>query len=260
MTAYCITNAAHGVILQGYNAQKASFSRRIDVRQIGHALLRLDAYNEEYFITLPSLHIEGLISGSPFVELNKTTYITSSSGYTSRVEYSGRGWLSGKKNSFTASLYAHGHERDPLYTVEGQWSSDFIIRDAKTKQTVESWDHKAHKTTPLLVAPLEQQDELETRRAWKKVAEAVARGDMGTTSAEKTLIEVKQRELRRVEKEEGREWERVFFSRAAQHSALSKLAAQIGEGLEQDKTNGVWVYDPVKASQAARPYRPGTMP
>lgn len=62
VTAYCIWNNDHGIRLQGYNAQKASFSRTIHVKQIGHALLHLDKFDEYYLITLPSLHIEGLIS------------------------------------------------------------------------------------------------------------------------------------------------------------------------------------------------------
>jgi len=260
VTAYCITNATHGVRLQGYNAQKASFSRRIEVKQIGHALLHLESFNEDHLITLPSLHIEGLISGSPFVELNKSTHIVSSSGYTSRIDYSGRGWLSGKKNSFTASLFPTGHEKDPLYAIEGQWTGEFTIRDVRTKAVVDSWDHKAHKTTPLRVAPLEAQDELETRRAWRRVAEGISRGDMNLVAHEKTLIEQKQRQLRQAEKEAGGEWDRVFFRRATAHPVFAKLAGHVGEGLETDKTNGVWLFDDAKAKQAQKPYRPGTMP
>ena len=105
MTAYSIWNAKHGVRLTGYNAQKASFGRTINVKQVGHAVLHIDKYNEDYLITLPALHIEGLITGSPYVELERSTLIVSSSGFTSKVDYSGKGWLSGKKNSFTASMY-----------------------------------------------------------------------------------------------------------------------------------------------------------
>jgi hypothetical protein len=262
VTAYSITNASHGVRVQGYNAQKASFSRRIDVKQIGHAMLHLDKYNESYYITLPSLHIEGLITGSPFVELNKSTFIQSSSGYTAKIDYSGRGWLSGKKNSFSASLYPEGREKDALYTVEGQWNADFTIKDTQGKHgtVVDTWDHKKHRVSPLTVAPLAQQDPLETRRAWAKVAAAMKNSDMNTVSAEKTIIENRQREMRRVEKEEGREWERIFFTRVKELPVLETLARKIGESVDQDKTNGVWVFDQQKATSVKSPYRPGAMP
>jgi hypothetical protein len=82
-------------------------------------------------ITLPSLHIEGLITGSPFVELNKTSIIYSSTGYVANIDYSGRGWLSGKKNSFTATLAKEG--KKPIYTISGQWSGDFVVKYSNNK-------------------------------------------------------------------------------------------------------------------------------
>jgi hypothetical protein len=93
-TAYCIRNDKTGVQLEGYNAQKATFKSTIIVKQIGHAVLTVPvgsgdkAQKETYLITLPSLHIEGLIFGAPFVELDGSSFITSSSGYTARIDYS----------------------------------------------------------------------------------------------------------------------------------------------------------------------------
>jgi len=255
VTAYCIWNSKHGVMLQGYNAQKASFSSTINVTQIGHAILHINAFNEDYLITLPSLHIEGLITGSPYVELNKTSYIESSSGYTAKIDYSGKGWLSGKKNSFTASLYPKGREKEPVYTASGQWTGSFTIYDAKTKKVVDSFDPNVTKTTPLTVAPIEQQDDMESRRAWQKVAQAISKGDMDTTSYEKSIIENEQREMRRKEKDEGREWDRRFFTRAETHSVLNELSKEIGENINDTMTNGIWIFDPEKAKNAQPPFR-----
>lgn len=70
VTAYSIFNETHKVRLEGYNGQRASFSgRTITVRQIGHAKLHLGGFDEDYLITLPSLHIEGLVYGTPYVGL-----------------------------------------------------------------------------------------------------------------------------------------------------------------------------------------------
>ncbi|OQO07920.1 hypothetical protein B0A48_06712 [Cryoendolithus antarcticus] len=257
VTAYSIWNDKHGVRLQGYNAQKASFSRTIHVRQVGHAILHLDAWDEDYLITLPSLHIEGLITGSPYVELNKSTYIVGSNGFTSKVEYSGKGWVSGTKNSITATMYPHGKEKskhDVIYTAEGAWTNNFTIKNAK-KEVVDTYNAKAEPKTPLQVAPIEAQDPLETRRAWQKVAAAILKGDMNTTSAEKTLIENSQREMRKKEAAEGREWERRFFSKAKGLPIFEKLKKEApGESLEADQTNGVWVFDQAKASAAKPPF------
>lgn len=257
VTAYSIWNSKHGVHLQGYNAQKASFSRTINVRQVGHAMLHLDKYDEDYLITLPSIHIESLITGSPYVELNKSTYIVGSNGFTSRVDYSGKGWVSGSKNSLSAIMYPHGKEKsksDVLYTAEGSWTDSFTIKDAK-KHGVEKYDAKHEPKTTLQVSPIEQQDPLESRRAWKLVADAILKADMNTTAHEKTIIEEQQRALRKKEASEHREWERRFFSRAKGLPIFEKLVKDVPYGsLEEDQTNGVWVFDQEKAKNAKPPF------
>lgn len=251
VTAYNIWNNKYGVRLQGYNAQKASFGRTINVKQVGHALLHIDAFNEDYLFTLPAIHIEGLISGSPYVELEKTTYIVSSSGYTSKIDYSGKGWLSGKKNSFTASMYRTGHEKDPIYTVDGQWNQGFKISDSH-KNLVDSYEAAKTPKTPLTVAPVEQQDPLESRRAWTKVAGAIVKGDMNLTAHEKSIIENQQRDMRKKEQAEGKEWERRYFTKVASEPKLEALFKQIpGAHIDADQTNGIWVFDENKAKAHA---------
>jgi hypothetical protein len=48
VTAYAIINEKHGVKLEGYNGQKASFSRgTINVKQIGHAKYHLKKFDED---------------------------------------------------------------------------------------------------------------------------------------------------------------------------------------------------------------------
>lgn len=250
VTAYNIHNDTHGVRLQGYNAQKASFRTTIHVKQVGHAVLHLDKYNEDYLITFPPLHIEGLITGSPYVELNTSSYIIGSNGYACRIDYSGKGWVSGTKNSLHATVYPHGKEKDKssiLYTADGSWTDSFTIKDAK-KSVVDVYNAKKEPKTPLQVAPIAQQDPLESRRAWQRVAEAIQKGDMNATSYEKNIIEEKQRELRKREAGEKREWERRYFTRMESAPVLEKLTKEVpGGSLERDQTNGVWVFDGEKA-------------
>ena len=201
-------------------------------------------------ITLPNIHIEGLIYGSPFVELSKSTYISSSNGYIGKIDYSGKGWLSGKKNSFTASLFQEGKEKDPIYTVEGQWNTGFVIKDGSKKHgaEVEAFDHKTRKITSLTLAPLEEQDPLESNKAWQKVKEAILKSDMDTVGLEKSKIENAQREMRKKEQAEGREWQRRFFTKQESDPLFEKLAKPIGERIENDKTNGIWRFDSQKAA------------
>lgn len=75
---------------------------------------------------------------------------------------------------------------------------------------------------------------------------------MDTTSTEKSKIENSQRELRKKEQAEGREWERRFFTRLPNADAVfQRLSKPIGEKIENDKTGGVWRFDR-KKFEAAR--------
>lgn len=194
--------------------------------------------------------------------MNKSSTITSSTGYVAKIEYSGKGWVTGKKNTFTATLSKEG-SKDILYTIDGQWTDSFIIKEGKSKKEVcrtsfpvkeaitygiqfDLYNAKASKTTPLYIAPLEKQDPLESRNAWAKVQSAIINGDLETTSAEKTKIENEQRELRKKEKEEGREWERRYFTRVQEDPVLKALGDKSGVILEPEKTDGIWVFDDAK--------------
>lgn len=249
-TAYHISNEEHGVTLEGYNAQKASFTKTIHIKQIGHAVYKIAAFNETYVFSLPNLHIEGLILGSPFVELNDKTYMTSSSGFTAKIDYAGKGWVSGKKNSFTATLYPTGKEKNTLYTINGQWTKSFEIREGGSKgNVVETYDTDSVPISPLTVAPIEQQDPLESHRAWQKVAAGVAAGNMDIVGSEKSRIENEQRALRSKEKAEGRVWERRYFTNHTSDDILNSLGPQIGLLPEADKTGGIWRFDRQKAAK-----------
>lgn len=262
-TAYCITNVPTGVQLQGYNAQKATFSTTINIKQIGHAFLTFtdpaDASQKDtYLITLPSLHIEGLIYGTPYIELDGSSFITSSTGFTARVDYSGKGWLSGKKNTVTAVLYPTGKEKEILYSVKGQWNEvlEFHTGPSKSQSSstlIESYDaHKTLKTTPLTVKPIEAQHPLESRRAWAKVAEGIAKGNMELVGTEKSKIENAQRELRAKEKAAGTTWERRYFTAVdGEDAVLKDLGGTVGlsEDGDSDKTGGLWRFDETKAEK-----------
>ena len=247
VTAFAVRNQTHGVTLQGYNAQKMTFERTIRMRRFGHAMLHLDRYDEDYQITFPGFHLEGLIPPPPKMEIDndKPTYIVSSSGFTSRITYSGKGWLRGKRNCFVAEMYRTDEEKAVLYTAEGQWSGTFSINDAKGK-LLETFDTAAAPLCTIQVAPLADQDELESRKAWSSVAAAIHKGNMYEISKEKAKLEVSQRELRKQEENEGRQYERRFFKQAQDDEKSQKLLAAVGLELEPDKTSGIWIWNEEK--------------
>lgn len=263
-TAYCIRNDKTGIELEGYNAQKATFKSTIIVKQIGHAVLRVPLPSgeiESYLITLPGLHIEGLIFGAPFVELDGSSFITSSSGYTAKIDYSGKGWLSGKKNTIVATISPTGKEKEVLFNVTGQWNKTFEIYSGPAKTNskstlVATYDAVNTAQTELEVAPIDKQHPLESRRAWARVAEAIQKGDMDTTGIEKGKIEQAQRDMRAKERSEDRTWERQYFTAVeGKDDVLQQLGKVVSVPVDgdADKTGGLWRFDKTKAeAQAAQ--------
>ncbi|KAI5959682.1 OSM1 [Candida theae] len=220
VTAYAIENAKNNVMLQGYNGITSKISATsINIKQYGHALLDFNDLKESYLITLPPLHIEGLITAAPFVELEGTSYIQASNGYFTVIEYSGRGWVSGKKNTFKARIYrdsfSSSSKENALVTIQGQWSGKSYIDKGSSTPTSKTgelfYDADALKAVHLTVKPIEEQKEFESRRAWEKVADAIRKSDYNLIAEEKSKIENEQRELRRKEKETGTTWQTRWF-------------------------------------------------
>lgn len=218
VTAYAVINESQGVMLQGYSGVKATLSTTsINVKQHGHAILTYSkGLDESYLVTLPPLHIEGLINASPYVELEGTSYIQSSNGYKVVIEYSGKGYFSGKKHSFKARIYrdelALAHKENALATISGQWSDkSYIAKGLQTSKEELFYDALKESKSELVVKPMDQQHELESRRAWAKVADAIRQSNYDLIHTEKSVIENAQREKRAQEAAAGVTWERRWF-------------------------------------------------
>lgn len=279
VTAYSIFNEKNNTYLSGYNEIKSQIyatSLTLNVKQYGHALLEFRNLNESYLITLPGLHIEGLLMASPYVELDGKSYIQSSNGFITVIEYTGKGWVSGKKNSFKAKIYkdkkALEKKATPLRTISGQWSGSSVIYNGSDSKKAEAF-YDAQSSTPehLKVKPIEKQNDLESRKAWKDVASAIKEGSFDKISEAKSKLENTQREKRKEEKSSGKEWQTRWFKKVdssaipelgkqadqpfvnlCQLSGLSKLNVPSGT-FERDakhaKTAEHWRFDPAAFEQ-----------
>ena len=238
-----------------------TFSGHIYIKQIGHAILHIDKFNEDYLIPVPDVKVKNLLTGTPYPELSGTYHISSSNSFVSKIDFSGKGlFSSGKKNSFEAVLYHNEDEASPLYKVEGQWNDKFTFHDVNSKTDLETYDTNAHPGAPLLVADLSEQDPWESRKAWSGVIDALNKGDMQGTSDEKSKIEEGQRGMRKGEEAGGKRWQPLFFKTVQGDHVFDKLAAGIGAQLDADKTVGVWKFDQEKARTATKPYHGGFRP
>lgn len=204
ITAYWLRNAKAGVTLEGHSGQKTSFSgRSISVKQVGHAVLRVanSSGGEDLFlITLPNLVIEGLWYGAPYLELSGSSYICSTTGYLATINYSGKGYFSGKSHTYKAEISHVSQPKSPFYTIEGEWSavSKFKGKSPDGSSNATFWDASTPRRE-VEVAPVDQQGDSESRKVWKKVADGIRSGDFDTASREKSRIENEQRQKRKDE-------------------------------------------------------------
>ncbi|KAG2072030.1 Oxysterol-binding protein [Suillus decipiens] len=222
ITAYRIENLEKGVILTGHSAQKTSFSGgSIIVKQVGHAVLTVSlpsGATEEYLITLPRLRIDGLWYGSPYIELAETSYIQSSTGWLSTIEYKGKGYFSGKSHTFKATLTPPPHVHTSPHVIEGTWhTTSKEMHSGATFHDVTSLKEE------ITVAPVEEQGEWESRKLWYGVAKGIREGDFESAATFKGKIENEQRQRRRDESASGTTWELRHFKHVEYDPVYERL-------------------------------------
>lgn len=241
VTAYHISNARHHVRLEGYHVQKTIFRGMPQIEKVGHVMLSLDEYHESYVMTMPDMHLVGLIPPPPYPELVGTTFIVGNNGITAEIEFSGRGWIRGKKNSFRAKLFYRERPKEILYRIEGQWQgAAFSVFDASGGKLEEFNTAGQHEVTPITVLPIAEQSPLESRRVWQHVADGIIRGDLTTAGKEKHKLEEEQRALRLEESTIGRKWEMSYFRATKDWKEADELLKSVGLKMASGETEGIW--------------------
>ncbi|KAF9905068.1 glycerol ethanol, ferric requiring protein [Linnemannia zychae] len=248
-----LENKKAGVILEGHCGQKSRFAMPagIDVSQTGHAIVTVPQFNEHYLVTLPNLNIRGMVTGRPSVELSGTTYIVSSSGLLTTIEYSTKGYFSGERHSFKATLKPI--DGGPaFYTAQGVWSGVSNVTNVKTNETSLFFDSDTDKSVAPELKPQAEMGDLESHKLWSQVTKAINTKDYSTASRVKAQIEEAQRTLAKARKEKGetqadalKVFELVSEDNDETGKAFqqlkSKLVAAVGsKALKEDDTKPHW--------------------
>ncbi|KAI1261472.1 Oxysterol-binding protein [Xylariaceae sp. FL1019] len=257
VTACCLYNEKHGISSSGYVAEETTFSATSGVRvqQTGYAIIRDEVHQESHLRTLPTMVIKGLITGSPYPELEGICYISSSSGYLAKIEFEGKRTLgTGTKNSVRAELTNVREGGKKIFEISGQWNGTLVVKNCVSGEVVEKFDVGDVPLSELKVKDIDAQSPWESRRAWKGVKEAIRDGDMTAISREKNELEEAQRELRDAEAEVGIEWPRVFFRSSDDCQEFDLLAQIIPDpevkNMDRSRTAGVWKFIGVDAAES----------
>lgn len=232
VTAYRAVNQLHNVRLEGYHVLKMGFKTGPRIERPGHLVLSLDGHGERYAMTIPTVQLTGFVPPPPYPELESTVHIVGNNGMSCEIEFIGKGWLSGKKNSFKAKMREEGKGggKEVVWKVEGQWQGgSWKVTDAKGK-AVES---EIDTTGPVAleqvdVQPVEEQGEYESGRLWSEAVAAIKNGDMQSVKME----------VDKVLAREGVPETRYF--EAGTWDEADELLAKVGLGIQKEETRGVW--------------------
>ncbi|CAM1504946.1 Fc.00g025370.m01.CDS01 [Cosmosporella sp. VM-42] len=265
ITAMHIASQEHGIRADGYARVEMTFSKNVNIRQIGHAVLHIDRYDEDYLIPLPDVKVCGFLSGKLYPEVQGPYHIVSTSGYISEIRFSGAGVIWGKKNYFEARMYHKDDEgKRSIYEVEGVWSEGWSVRDGKTGEVLETYnvDAPENSPAPIKIDPVETQDPWESRKAWDAVLKGLRDGDSREVIKEKGKIEEAQRRMRAERARRGENWEPLLFRKfpGEEHGVFHHLSSGFSWNLFDDKTEGVWRVDDELLGTLKRPFRDGLTP
>lgn len=263
ITAMHIADEENGIRADGYARVEMTFSNCVNVKQIGHAILHIDKYDEDHLIPLPDVKVRGYLSACLYPEAAGTYSIVSSSGYVSEITFSGSGYFRGKKNWFTARTYnQHDPAKKSIYEVEGVWSEGWTVRDANGNVLeVFNFNDSRNEPSNINIPATEDQDPWESRRAWKPVIDGLVKGDYSRLSHEKHKLEEAQRRMRAQEVAEGKTWTPLLFTSipGEDHDVFHRLAKGTEWELRDGDTKGVWRIDD-KAKFGNRPSRGALTP
>ncbi|KAJ1679528.1 Oxysterol-binding protein 4 [Spiromyces aspiralis] len=244
VSALYLENPKLGIFGSGHFCQQSKFKgTTLKVAQEGRMTLRFRDSDEVYCFTLPELNICSVLSGKPFLEMRGQTWIRSNKGYTAEFDWHTKPWLHGEYHKFDARIFKdvvasagtsttgssvssffsfggsnsscnnnnNNNERELLFKISGKWMDSSTITNVKTGEQEIFFDVNAQPKEHMIVTPIEQQSDLESRKVWLKVAEAIKKGDYDIATKEKTAIEEHQRALRRERKANGVEWTPKLF-------------------------------------------------
>jgi hypothetical protein len=261
VTACYIENEKFGVTAEGFTQQAITFNGNVHIKQSGYAITHIERFDEDYLIPLPSVKVKGVLTGTPYPELEGTYSIVSSTGIISEVKFQGKNMLfGGNKHGFEAQVYHKNQPYETLYTASGHWNGHFSFHDARTGKEIDTFDTMKERTTPITVAPPSEQDPWESRRAWSGVLEALSQGDMKGTVSAKAEVEEGQRTIRHDEEVQSKAWSTLFFQRYERDSLVDRLSGPDHESFSVDSEGGIWKLDREAMKNRRRPYHGDLLP
>lgn len=103
-----------------------------------------------------------------------------------------------------------------------------------------------------IIKPIEKMGDMESRKIWQKVSEAIRNNDTSLVSKEKSIIENQKRAEKKQREEQGLEWKPAHFEWVENEPTIEKLQTMLNKVVKskhQSSGYGNWVFKQPKKEQ-----------
>ncbi|OMJ24321.1 Oxysterol-binding protein-like protein [Smittium culicis] len=177
VSAFYYTFPDEEIHIEGELRPKGKFyGNSVGVHLKGETRVLLKKHGEEYVLSYPNMYARGILFGKMFLEIGEKSMIEcKKSDLVFKVE-------------FKTKSFRNGDKSNKVF-----------------------FDSSQESITPLVVAPIEEQEENESRRLWDGTTIAIKSKDLDKATEEKTKIENKQRSEVKAREESKETWSPRFF-------------------------------------------------
>jgi hypothetical protein len=226
ISAFYLMNRKAGVHVNGYSGQATKFTgSAIRYQQPGRVYLYVEKYNEEYSISLPELHIRGLVNGQPFVEITGAIDILGTNDWAARIRFIPKPWFSGVYDMMEGVIF-NNMSGATVYDLWGNWKKTIYCAQHQPGRTLDDlvslpespddpsfvfYDIEHSPPRKPMVRPLSKQGDLESQKIWLLVTQALQSKAYKHASDLKNAIEEQERALRKERAARNETWDPILF-------------------------------------------------
>ena len=169
-------------------------------------------WGEDYEFNFPNMYGRGILIGRLMIEYcGKVRVHCPQTGVYALVKMKEKPTLRGKYNEFRGEIYekqTNGKkEKDVVrYKFSGRWSAYMKVTRVSDGHTWIAFDVRKSVPMKIVVPPLDQQSEAESKFIWSKVTEHLVAGDVKGATEHKLQLEDRQRAMVKYCKDENVEW------------------------------------------------------
>ncbi|KAH8926582.1 hypothetical protein BT69DRAFT_1215054, partial [Atractiella rhizophila] len=222
------------------------------VKNLG-IFVNLPDRGEEYQITHPVASIVGIVKLSPYVTITEQTSITcrraNSNGKSLRAitQYLDEGWISRPRFAIKGVIYECNNETEEKWmmkdvpadrivaTFEGSWRTKMTWKRTRGEDQSEKVlvDLDKLEVLPKTVRTIDNQKEMESRKIWRPVTDAIKGKKFAEATKQKQVIEQRQRDKAAEKKRKNEDHIPILFTLDID-DGRPKLTEEGKKALEED--------------------------